>query len=101
MALRVFAIKKYILTVRTLMTGLDINLFLWDTPERRLFPLNLRLSLPPGRPHELPNVLSVTKLREKRKRPRPRQKTHQSLLIMEVGELEKHAINIEEALLMF
>lgn len=41
----------------------------WDTSQGRLFPLNLRLSLPLGRPDELSNALSVTRLCEEKTAP--------------------------------
>lgn len=84
-----FTTKKNALTVRTSKTGSNVNLFLGDTSQSRLFPLNLRQSLPPGRPHEPSDALSVTELRDMRKWSPLCQENRQSLLIMEEGELEK------------
>lgn len=101
MILRVFKLKKYILTVKTFKIGLDMSPFsLADVTEESFYPLNLRLFLPRGRPDDLSNSLSAAKLCEIRKWSQPCQETCQSLLVMEEGELKKHSISIKEALLM-
>lgn len=102
LTLGMFKIKKYILTVRTYKVSLHMNLLLWGHHRAVcfFFPLNLRLSLPLGRPDDLVSSLSATILCEIRKWSQPCQETCQSFLIMEEGKLKKHSINIKQALLM-